>query len=113
MHLRFPIVSLVLAALLAALPASAQKKEYLFELKSAIVEYQTTTTGKGVNATGMETFWIGDSGRKTARLQKSTSTTKVFGRAKTEETENMSWLLDGWIYNADLKKKTGMKMSLE
>jgi len=113
MHLRFPLVSLVLAALLAALPASAQKKEYLFELKSAIVEYQTTTTGKGVNATGMETFWIGDSGRKTARLQKSTSTTKVFGRSRTEETENMSWLLDGWIYNADLKKKTGMKMSLE
>ncbi len=113
MSLRYPLLLLVLGVFCAALPAAPQKKEYLFELNSAIVEYQTTTTGKGINATGTETFWIGDSGRKTARLQKMTNTTKVFGRTKTEATENMSWLLDGWIYNADLKKKTGMKMSLE
>ncbi len=113
MSLRFPLLTLVLGVFCAALPVAAQKKQYLFELNSAIVEYQTTTTGKGINATGTETFWIGDSGRKTARLQKMTNTSKVFGRTKTEATENMSWLLDGWIYNADLKKKTGMKMSLE
>ncbi len=113
MNLRFTLLPLILGALVAVLPANAQKKEYLFELRSAIVEYQTTTTGNGMNSAGTETFWIDGSGRKTARLHKTTNTTKVFGRAKTEETENMSWLLDGWIYNADLKKKTGMKMSLE
>ncbi len=113
MNLRFSLFSLLLGALVTVLPANAQKKEYLFELNSAIVEYQTTTTGKGVNATGTETFWVGDSGRKSARLQKTSNTTKFLGRAKTEQTETMSWLLKGWIYTADLQKKTGMKMSLE
>ena len=110
---RFSLVCVALCALVAALPARAQKTEYLYGVRSAIVEYQTTTAGKGINSTGTETLWFDGSGRRFARLDKKTNTTKGFGRAKTEESENLSLLLDGWIYNADLKTKTGMKMSLE
>lgn len=110
---RLSLVCVALCALVAALPARAQKMEYLYGVRSAIVEYQTTTVGSGINSTGTETFWFDSSGSRYARLDKKTNTTKVFGRTKTEVSENLSLLLDGWIYNADLTKKTGMKMSLE
>lgn len=110
---RLSFVCVALCAFVAALPARAQKMEYLYGVRSAIVEYQTTTVGSGINSTGTETFWFDSSGSRYARLDKKTNTTKVFGRTKTEVSENLSLLLDGWIYNADLTKKTGMKMSLE
>ncbi|MBK8477326.1 MAG: hypothetical protein IPL39_13820 [Opitutaceae bacterium] len=110
---RLSFVCVALCALVAALPVRAQKMEYLYGVRSAIVEYQTTTVGSGINSTGTETFWFDSSGSRYARLDKKTNTTKVFGRTKTEVSENLSLLLDGWIYNADLTKKTGMKMSLE
>ena len=108
MNLRLPLVCAALCALVAALPARAQKIEYLYGLNSAIVEYQVTTTGRGMDSTGTDTLWMDDKGRKSARLQKH-----LTGRRKNGETENLSLLIDGWIYNLDLKKRTGMKMSME
>ena len=110
MNLRLPFLCVVLGALAAAIPARAEKTEFLFGLTSAVVEYQTSTVGRGVNTTGTETYWIDASGRKTARLSQTSS---AKGRNKTEQTETLALLLDGWIYNIDLKRKTGMKMSME
>ena len=110
MNLRLPFLCVVLGALAAAIPARAEKTEFLFGLTSAVVEYQTSTVGRGVNTTGTETYWIDASGRKTARLSQTSS---AKGRNKTEQTETLSLLLDGWMYNIDLKRKTGMKMSVE
>ena len=110
MKLRLPFLCAVFGALVATIPAVAENTEFLFGLRSAVVEYQSTTTGRGINNTSTETYWIDDSGRKTARLSQSSS---AKGRSKAEPTETLALLLDGWIYNIDLKKKTGMKMSME
>jgi hypothetical protein len=107
MHLRFPLVSLLLVALVAVLPARAENAEFLLGLNSAMVEYQVSTSGHGMNSTGVDTLWVADQGRKSARLQKRLKTS-----GKTE-SETLGLLVDGWIYNIDLQKKTGMKMSLK
>lgn len=105
---RLPLVCLVLCALVAALPARAESPDFQYGLSSGVVEYQVTTTGRGLDSTGTDTLWFTDKGRKSARLQKHTPT-----RSKTGETEMLNLLVDGWVYNLDLKKKTGMRMSLE
>ena len=110
MKLRLPSLCVAICAIVAALPLRAETAEFLFGLSSAVVEYQTSTVGRGVNTTGTETYWIAASGRKTARLSRSNV---AKGRSKAEETETLSLLLEGWIYNIDLKRKTGVKMSLE
>jgi hypothetical protein len=86
----------------------------LFEngLKSAIVEYQYETTGKGSNVSGTKTVWIDDYGRRHASLQKEKSVTKVFGMSKSAETETLSILEGDWMYVIDLKEKTGMRMRM-
>ncbi|MFT3830583.1 MAG: hypothetical protein QM691_12850 [Opitutaceae bacterium] len=107
MHFRLPLLCTLLLALVAAAPARAEKNEFLLGLNSAVVEYQVTTTGRGVNSTGTDSLWMADQGRKSARLQKRTKTN---GKV---ESEGLGLLVDGWIYNIDLLKKTGMKMSLQ
>jgi hypothetical protein len=108
MNLRLPLLCAALCALVAALPARAQNHEFLYDLRSAVVEYQVTTSGRGLDSSGTDTLWIADKGRRTARLQKH-----LTGRSKGSETENLSLLLDGWVYNLDLKKRTGVRMSME
>ncbi|HLP01119.1 MAG TPA: hypothetical protein VK163_03775 [Opitutaceae bacterium] len=107
MHLRLPLLCTLLLAFVAAAPARAEKNEFLLGLNSAMVEYQVTTTGRGVNSTGTDTLWVADQGRKSARLQKR------FKSNGKVESEQLGLLLDGWIYSIDLPKKTGMKMSLQ
>ncbi len=107
MHLRLPLLCTLLLAFVLPTTMRAEKNEFLLGLNSALVEYQVTTTGRGVNQTGTDTLWVAEQGRKSARLQKRlTRTGKV-------ESENLGLLLDGWIYSIDLQKKTGMKMSLQ
>jgi len=108
MNTRLPFVCAALCALAAALPTRAEKNEFLYGIRSAEIEYQVTTTGRGIDSTGTDIFWVDDSGRKTARLQKRTLT-----RSKNKDTEMLSLLLEGWIYNLDLRKRTGIRMSLE
>ena len=106
MNLRLPLFTTLLAVL-CVLPARAGNPEFLLGLKSAMVEYQVSTSGRGADSSGVDTMWVDDYGRKSARLQKHVQ------RGGKNQTENLGLLTDGWIYTIDLKKKTGMKMSLE
>ncbi len=113
MKLRLPFLVLLVSTLVSVLPAKEEKTEFLFEMRSATVEYETSTVGKGVNTTGTEVFSFVDRGQKSCRRSKATNTTKFLGRTKTEETNTNAIIRDGWIYTFDEKTRTGTKMSME
>ncbi|MEZ4887029.1 MAG: hypothetical protein R3E32_20025 [Chitinophagales bacterium] len=78
-----------------------------YEVKSGIVEYETT----GTMNSGKETLYFDDYGRKEAKY---TQTTVTVPGMNMKQTSNQLTIMDGdWIYSIDLDKKTGFKMKPE
>lgn len=107
------LLQTLLLACVCILKSQGASDEFMkMDLKSAIVEVKYSSGGYGSTTTGTKTTWYADYGRKQATVQKETVTTKVFGMGSTEETETLT-IMDGeYVYTIDLKKKTGMRMSM-
>ena len=81
-------------------------------LRSGVIEYELTTTGAGTTSSGTRTEWFDDFGNKQATLEKSASTTKVFGLTSSENKETLT-IVDGATgYTIDLLEKTGTKQDV-
>jgi len=98
-------------ALAWAFAAQAASLDINVGVKSAIVEASYETVGMGSNISGTKTTYMADYGRRQAIRKKEKSTTKVFGFGKTEEKETLTIIDTEWLYEIDLKAKTGTRMS--
>ena len=87
-----------------------------YEVKSGMVTYKTTISGKimgsTVSGTGTESLYFKDWGDLELKETRSTQTTtsKFFGKSstQTEETHTMNKLDNGKSYHVDFKRKTIM-----
>ncbi len=93
--------------------SNAQNKLKRYEVKSGIVEYTTTTSGKVMSSTisgnGSEKLFFKDWGAlelKEAELSQTT-TLKIFGKGKTDtqNTHTLNKLDNGESYSVDFNKK--------
>jgi hypothetical protein len=105
------IFTLVLA--LASCNGKAENKLKRYELKSGIVEYVTTTSGKVLGSTvsggGTDKLFFKDWGALELKesVSSQTSVMKIFGREKTEKTDThtINKLDNGDSYSVDFKNK--------
>ena len=106
-------ILLSLIAVLISCSGNSQNKLKRYDVKSAIVEYNTTTSGKTlgstVKGTGTESLYFKDWGAIELIEEKSTQTTtiKIFGKGKTTTTNVhvINMLDNGESYHVDFDKK--------
>lgn len=106
-------ILLSLIVVLTSCSGNSQNKLKRYDVKSAIIEYSTTTSGKTfgstVKGTGTESLYFKDWGAIELIEEKSTQTTvtKIFGRGKTTTTNVhvVKKLDNGESYHADFDKK--------
>ena len=118
------ILLFLLSFLIPSCSGNAQDKLKRYDVKSGIVEYVTTTSGKVMGSTisgsGTEKLFFKDWG--TVELKETelsqTTTMKIFGRGKTESenTHTLNKLDNGESYSVDFDKKqisVGKDMAME
>lgn len=104
--------------------SNEQNKLKRYDLKSGIVEYTTTISGKvfgsTINGSGTESLYFKDWGALELKETKTTqtTTTKIFGHgnSETENTHVMNKLDNGETYLVDFDKKqifAGRDMAME
>lgn len=91
-------------------------KRYPF--KSATVEYTSIVEGSvmgmgNIKSIGSKTLWIDNYGVNEAELKKEKSETSIMGQTTVEEKELLKMVDKDFIYNINLKEKSGTKMSLK
>jgi len=79
-----------------------------YGIESAIVKKSTMTESEIVNSKGTETMWFDDYGNKQRVEQISEST--IMG--KNIVNKKLTIIVDGYIYDIDMDKKTGTKMAI-
>ncbi|MCF6181538.1 hypothetical protein [Lutibacter sp.] len=107
-------ILLVVLVVLASCSGNSQNKLKRYNVKSAIIQYNITTSGKTFGSTikgsGTENLYFKDWGAVELTEEKSTQTTitKIFGRGKTKttNTHTVKKLDNGESYLADFDKKT-------
>ncbi len=107
-------ILLSLIVVLASCSGNSQNKLKRYNVKSAIVHYSTTTSGKTfgstIKGTGTESLYFKDWGAVELIEEQSrqTTITKIFGRGKTKttSTHTINKLDNGESYLADFDKKT-------
>lgn len=108
-------ISILLSIIVAFVSCNgnSQNKLKRYDVKSAIIEYNTTTSGKTfgstIKGTGTESLYFKDWGAIELIEEKSTQTTvtKIFGKGKTQTTSThvIKKLDNGESYHADFDKK--------
>lgn len=109
---KFTII-LLLLFVMAGCSGNAQEKPKRYEVKSGIVEYVTTTTGKVMGSTisgsGTESLYFKDWGAVELKETESSQTTtmKIFGKEKTEtkNTHTLNKLENGKSYSVDFENE--------
>ncbi|WP_456423711.1 hypothetical protein [Lutibacter sp.] len=107
-------ILLSLIIVLASCSGNSQNKLKRYDVKSGIVQYKVTTSGKTFGSTikgvGTESLYFKDWGAVELVEEESTQTTvtKIFGRGKTTttNTHTIKKLDNGESYLADFNKKT-------
>lgn len=77
-------------------------KARLYFIKSGYVKMNITGNSKGTKE-----LWWDDYGHKSYELEKSTTTTKVFGIKNTEERHDLTIIKGGKVWKIDFLKKEG------
>ncbi len=106
-------LTLILALAILTISAFAQNKLKRYDVKSGIVEYETTISGKMMGSTisggGTEKLFFKDWGAIELKEAESSQTTtiKIFGKGKTEteNTHTINKLDNGESYIVDFDKK--------
>ena len=106
-------IILVVLVVLASCNGNSQNKLKRYDVKSAIIQYSTTTSGKTFGSTikgsGTESLYFKDWGAVELVEEQSTQTTvtKLFGKGKTTTTttHTVKKLDSGESYLADFDKK--------
>ncbi len=106
-------LTLILALAILTISAFAQNKLKRYDVKSGIVEYETTISGKMMGSTisggGTEKLFFKDWGAIELKEAESSQTTtiKIFGKGKTEteNTHSINKLDNGESYIVDFDKK--------
>lgn len=106
-------ILLSLLVVLASCSGNSQNKLKRYDVKSAIIQYNMTTSGKTFGSTikgaGTESLYFKDWGAVELTEENSTQTvvTKIFGKGKTQttSTHTIKKLDNGESYLADFDKK--------
>lgn len=106
-------LTLILALAILTISAFAQTRLKRYDVKSGIVEYETTISGKIMGSTisgsGTEKLFFKDWGAIELKETESSQTTtiKIFGKGKTEteNTHTINKLDNGESYIVDFEKK--------
>jgi len=106
-------ILIAVLAVLTSCSGNSQNKLKRYDVKSGIIEYTITTSGKTFGSTitgeGTESLYFRDWGALELTEEKSTQSTvtKIFGKGKTQTTSihTIKKLDDGESYLADFDKK--------
>lgn len=92
---------LILALILICLNSMAQETKK-YAIKSGYIKYELSG-----NTTGTKELWWDDFGHKSCEIEKSTTTTKMFGIKNTEEKNSCTVLVKDKFWVADYIEGTG------
>ena len=91
-----------------SMTAMAQQQGKYFFVKSGHIEYTL-----GGNTSGTKSVWFDNYGMLMYTLTESTTTVKILGIKSTTSTKELEIRKGNTIWKADLKQKTGTKMTIE
>ncbi len=91
----------------SAIIANAQTQSQIYFIKSGYVKMKL-----GGNSEGTKELWWDDYGQKSCELEKSTTTTKVFGMKNTSENHKLTIIDNGQVWSVNYIDKTGSKTNV-